>query len=135
MILMLRMTRAAIVVCVLGVAPASAQPPAASTALGAVARIYQDFAAEAVIDTPELSVLDLFGRPKAAMARYLDDPLVALVLADRECSRRTQGVARSTSRRSGMHRIRSVPPSRCRQARTRAACWPKSAIRRTSSGG
>ena len=82
----------AIVVGLLGVASFVSAQPAASTALGAVARIYQDFAAEAVIDTPELSVQDLFGRPKAAMARYLDDPLIALVLADRECSRRTQGV-------------------------------------------
>jgi hypothetical protein len=69
---------------------AGAQP--ATTALAAVARIYQDFAAEAVIDTPELTIVDLFGRPTSALARYLDDDLVALVLADRECARRTQGV-------------------------------------------
>src|SRR3954469_4687911 len=61
-------------------------------AVAAVARLYQDFAAEAVIDSPELSIEDLFGRPKVALARYLDDSLVALVLADRACSRRTQGV-------------------------------------------
>jgi len=57
-----------------------------------VARLYQDFAAEAVIDSPELSIEDLFGRPRAALARYLDDGLVALVLADRACSRRTGSV-------------------------------------------
>ena len=77
--------------CVLALARAgAAQPP--SGALAAVAKIYQDFAAEAIMDTPELSVPDLFGRPKASLARYLDDELVALVLADRECSRRKQEV-------------------------------------------
>jgi len=81
----------AVGVCVVALAvPATAQAP--SAALAAVTKLYQDFAAEAVIDTAELSMPDLFGRPKAAMARYLDDELVALVLADRECSRRTHEV-------------------------------------------
>jgi hypothetical protein len=70
----------------------SSQTPAAPDARGAVAKVYQDFASEAVMDSPELSVADLFGRPKAAMARYLDDSLVALVMADRACSQRTQEV-------------------------------------------
>jgi hypothetical protein len=69
---------------------AAAQP--ASGALAAVAKLYQDFAAEAVMETADLSIPDLFGRSKAAMARYLDDELIALVLADRECSRRKDEV-------------------------------------------
>jgi hypothetical protein len=72
------------------VAPAAAQPP--TGALAAVAKLYQDFAAEAVMETAELSIPDLFGGTKATMTRYLDDQLVALVMADRECSRRTQEV-------------------------------------------
>jgi len=70
----------------------AAQPVEPHGAVTAVAKLYQDFAAEAVIDTPDLSILDLFSRPKATLARYLDDDLIALVLADRECAQRTQGV-------------------------------------------
>lgn len=85
-----RLTALAIGACVLTAATAAAQVPSPSVA--AVAKIYQDFAGEAVIDTAELSPLDLFSRPKAAMARYLDDDLIALVLADRECSQRKNEV-------------------------------------------
>jgi len=77
----------------LALLPSPQTPAAAATAARAVvARLYQEFAAEAVIDTPELSIADLFGRPRAALARYLDEPLVALVMADRACSQRTQEV-------------------------------------------
>jgi hypothetical protein len=91
---MLSMSRTiAIGVCVLALSStATAQQSAEQTAVHAVAKIYQDFAAEAVIDTAELSILDLFSRPKAALARYLDDGLVALVMADRDCSRRKNEV-------------------------------------------
>jgi hypothetical protein len=70
----------------------AAQAAGQATAVAAVAKIYQDFAAEAVIDSPDLSVLDLFSRSKTAMARYVDDSLIALVMADRACAERTQGV-------------------------------------------
>jgi hypothetical protein len=63
-----------------------AQERKTSGAVAAVAKLYQDFAAEAVIDEPVLSI-DLFGRTRATMAKYLDDELVALVLKDRQCSR------------------------------------------------
>jgi len=84
------MTTIALCAWMLAAAPAAAQPPGG--AVKAVAKLYQDFAAEAVMDTAELSIPDLFGGPKATMARYLDDPLIALVMADRECARRTQEV-------------------------------------------
>src|SRR5215831_2133119 len=71
---------------------AAAQPAAAPGPVATVTRLYQEFAAEAVIDSPELSIEDLFGRSKAAMARYLDDSLIALVLADRACSEKKQEV-------------------------------------------
>jgi hypothetical protein len=73
---------------------AAAQPSAAPNAVAVVAKVYQDFAAEAVIDSPDLSTLDLFSRSKASMARYLDDGLIALVLADRACSARSGDVCR-----------------------------------------
>ena len=65
---------------------------ASSGAVSAVAKLYQDFASEAVFDSPEFATLDLFPRPKATLARYLDDDLVALVMADRACSERKQEV-------------------------------------------
>src|SRR5213079_1542291 len=71
---------------------AAAQPAPAGSALAAVVKLYQDFAAEAVIDSVEYQPADLFGRTKVAMARYLDDELVALVMADRECSARKHEV-------------------------------------------
>lgn len=80
---------------VVGLLIVPAHIPAAqsgSDAPAAVAKLYQEFAAEAVIDTQDYSIQGLFGRPKAALARYLDDRLVALVLADRACSARTQEV-------------------------------------------
>ena len=83
----------AIALTVLALAPAaSAQPAPAGSALAAVVKLYQDFAAEAVIDSVEFQPADLFGRSKAAMARYLDDELVALVIADRACSDKKQEV-------------------------------------------
>lgn len=88
------MTRAlALAACVVTLgARLAAQPAQTPGAVAAVAKIYQDFAAEAVIDTPDLSIEDLFGRPKLALARYLDDELVALVLADRACSQKKQEI-------------------------------------------
>jgi hypothetical protein len=88
------MTRTiALAACIAAVGiPRAAQPAPTPGAMSAVAKIYQDFAAEAVIDSPDLSIEDLFGRPKITLARYLDDDLVALVLADRACSRKKQEV-------------------------------------------
>jgi DNA helicase HerA-like ATPase len=78
-------------VCVCALATnAVAQPQ--SGAVGFVAKLYQDFASEAIFDSPEFATLDLFSRPKATLARYLDDDLVALVMADRACSERKQEV-------------------------------------------
>lgn len=79
--------------CVLFLASiAAAQPATVPTAASAVAKLYQDFAAEAVIDTQDYTILDLFSRPKASLARYLDEGLVALVMADRACSEKKQEV-------------------------------------------
>jgi len=76
----------------LALTAASVQPAAPPGPLELVTKLYQEYAATAVIDSPELNLEDLFGRPRTAMAHYLDDPLIALVLADRACSERKQEV-------------------------------------------
>ena len=78
--------------CLLAFTPMAAVQAQPASAAAAVAKLYQDFAAEAVIDTQDYTMLDLFSRPKAALARYLDDELVALVMADRACSEKKQEV-------------------------------------------
>ena len=79
--------------CVFALNTAIAQAQSAPTgAVAAVVKLYRDFAWGAVSDDPELSQLDLFGRSQAEMARYLDSKLIALVMQDRACSRKTQGV-------------------------------------------
>ena len=82
----------AVALCAIGLSQAAQASAPAVSAVAAVTHMYHDFAAEAVVESAEVSVQDLFGRPKATLARYLDDALVALVLADRACSRRTQEV-------------------------------------------
>jgi hypothetical protein len=82
----------AVVLCALGLVTTGQRAAPPASAVAAVTHLYQDYAAEAVIDSPELSVEDLFGRPKATLARYLDDALVTLVLADHDCSKRRQEV-------------------------------------------
>jgi hypothetical protein len=83
----------AIVIIVLGAAAgAAAQPAAGPGPVALVTRVYQDYAGAAVIDSSEFNQEDLFGRSKAVMARYLDDGLIALVLADRACSAKTQEI-------------------------------------------
>jgi hypothetical protein len=78
--------------CLFAVNIAIGQAPAPTNALAAVVKLYRDFAWEAVSEDPDLSQLDLFGRSQAEMSRYLDSKLIALVMRDRACSRRTQGV-------------------------------------------
>jgi len=71
---------------------AGAQPSDTPGPVAAVAKVYQDFAADAVIDTADLAPPELFSRSKVVMAKYLDDSLIALVLADRACSEKSGGV-------------------------------------------
>jgi hypothetical protein len=78
-------------VCLCALATTAVAQPL-SGAVGFVAKLYQDFASEAIFDSPEYATLDLFSRPKATLARYLDDDLVALVMADRACSERKREV-------------------------------------------
>jgi len=59
-----------------------------ATAVGAVTRLYRDYAWEAVIDQPDQSSLTLMGQPRDVLRRYLDDSLTDLVLADRACARK-----------------------------------------------
>ena len=71
-----------------------AQAARASAAVAAVATLYHDFAAEAVIDDTAFAGEGLFTQPRAVLAKYLDEPLVALVLKDRQCSRQSHELCR-----------------------------------------
>src|SRR5690348_5186148 len=72
--------------------PCGAQQAKSPAPIAVITKLYQEFAGEAVIENTDLSTPDLFGRPKAAMARYLDDRLIALVMADRACTERTKEI-------------------------------------------
>jgi hypothetical protein len=63
--------------------------PAQTTPVQAVAQLYRDFAWEAVIDEPQWRGHELFQQPRPVLARYFDDNLIALILADRACVART----------------------------------------------
>jgi hypothetical protein len=82
----------AVVAVLASAAALSAQSSDTPAPVAAVAKIYQDFAADAVIDSVDLAPPELFSRPKAVMAKYLDDSLTALALADRACSQKKQEV-------------------------------------------
>jgi hypothetical protein len=86
------MKTAAILAIVLALASHASAQGRPSGAVDAVVRLYRDFAAEVVVESDDFSFTDLFGRPRATLARYLDESLIALVIKDRECSRRTQEV-------------------------------------------
>ena len=60
---------------------------AQATAVAAVVQLYRDYAWEAVIDEPTESNLELMGQPRRVLARYFEDSLTTLILADRACAR------------------------------------------------
>ncbi len=62
---------------------------AQATPVGVVAQLYRDFAWEAVMDEPEWRGHSLMEQPQTVLARYFDDGLIALLLADRACVSRT----------------------------------------------
>jgi hypothetical protein len=73
------------------VAAQRAQP---SGAVARVAQLYRDFAWEAVVEEPEWRGHDLMEQPRAILLRYFDEHLTDLLLADRACAKRTQGICR-----------------------------------------
>lgn len=70
-----------------------AQTPKPSAQTTVVAALYADFACEAVLDEPLCDGRHQFvDQPKAVLAKYFDDQLVRLWLADRACAARTHQI-------------------------------------------
>jgi hypothetical protein len=72
------------------IAAAPAPPPIGANAV--VAKLYKDFAWEAVAGHAEKP--GLIEQPRAILNRYFDDTLTALILEDRKCVERTKEVCR-----------------------------------------
>jgi len=75
-----------------GVAPTA--PSLRDGAVGAVGKLYRDYAWEAVIDEPTFSDLELFQQSGAVLKQYFEDHLVTLILRDQHCSSESHGVCR-----------------------------------------
>lgn len=68
------------------------KPPAA---VAVVRQLYADFACEAVVDEPGCDTQHEFvDQPHLVLAKYFDDRLTRLWLADRNCAARTHEVCR-----------------------------------------
>jgi hypothetical protein len=65
---------------------------AQETGVALVAQLYREFAWEVVVEEPMWRGHAFIEQPRVALARYLDSSLTTLLLADRECERRTQGI-------------------------------------------
>lgn len=64
-----------------------------ASAISVVQQLYADFACEAVVSEPVCGAqYDMVNQPRAVLARYFDDQLVQLWLADRECATRTREI-------------------------------------------
>jgi hypothetical protein len=59
-----------------------------------VARMYKDFAWEAVIDEPRWDGEQLIEQPEPILRRYFDDRLTALILRDRACVAKSHEICR-----------------------------------------
>jgi len=62
--------------------------------LDVVARLYRDFAWEAVVETPPWHGHELLDQPRVVLARYFDNELIRLWLADRACEARTHEICK-----------------------------------------
>jgi hypothetical protein len=77
---------------------ADAQAPwgGAEAPSAVVVRLYRDFAWEAVL-APRNDSLPFIEQPRPVLERYLEAGLAGLLLADRECVRRTKEICRINS--------------------------------------
>lgn len=71
---------------------ATAQRTRPSPGVTLVRQLYADFACEAVIDSGCDSRHEFVDQPKSVLAKYFDDNLVKLWLADRRCAARTHEI-------------------------------------------
>lgn len=63
-------------------------------AVTVVAKLYRDFAWEAVVEEPDAVEQGLLDQPGHRLAKYFDDSLVSLILKDRACAKKTKEVCR-----------------------------------------
>lgn len=71
---------------------AIAEPPTPIGGIAIVAKLYRDFAWEALIDEPKQSELELLNQPRQVLSQYFNNNLVSLLLKDRECQRKTHEI-------------------------------------------
>jgi hypothetical protein len=64
----------------------------AQDAVSLVARLYKDFAWQAIVSQPGLFGEDLSHQPKPVLERYFDAPLASLLANDAACQARVQGI-------------------------------------------
>lgn len=72
----------------------NAGPPDAAEAAATVARLYRDFAWEAVIDEPAAVGKPLVDQPRTVLERYFSKDLAGLILGDRHCRMRTREICK-----------------------------------------
>lgn len=70
---------------------ALAQRSDSSRAIDTVVQLYKDFAWETLLEEP-LSQPGLIDQPRSVLARYFDDSLTTLILADRACVARKRAI-------------------------------------------
>jgi len=87
----LRLSTIAVVVFGTNLTAQNAKP---SPGLDIVARLYRDYAWEAVVENPVWHGHELLDQPRGVLSRYFDDGLVRLWLADRACEARTHEICR-----------------------------------------
>lgn len=81
--------RRVLVAVAIGSGHLGAQTGRSPQAIDVVAKLYRDFAWEAVVEAPAWHGHELLDQPRAVLAKYFDDRLVRLWLADRACEART----------------------------------------------
>ena len=84
-------TRCSVLLLLVTCASAS-RADSGTTAVELVARLYRDFAWEAVIDEPEWRKHELLNQPQTVLARYFDSNLTALIRRDRRCVATTREI-------------------------------------------
>ena len=85
--------RLAAALCLLLV-PAAANAGDASPGVDIVAKLYHDYAWEAVLSEPDDAYVPLVHEPRATLERYFDPVLADLIAKDAECAARTQEICR-----------------------------------------
>ena len=65
---------------------ALADPPKPKEAVAAVAKLYRDYAWEAVVEEPNFDDAGLLEQSESVLARYFDKQMVSLILRDKRCA-------------------------------------------------